>query len=128
MASCHFCNKSTNGKSVEQNDENDMTYYVPACNECKAADEKRRNPTTANKQPWLIDGEALEEWLNTQFANTPYGAVSAKIKEIYNAVQSGRFNVKESEPRKCMACNGSGVYDSHGSPPCGACDGTGFEG
>lgn len=26
---------------------------------------------------------------------------------------------------KCVACNGSGYYDSHGSPPCFACDGTG---
>lgn len=23
--------------------------------------------------------------------------------------------------------NGSRYYDSHGSPPCGACDGTGYE-
>jgi hypothetical protein len=25
----------------------------------------------------------------------------------------------------CAACSGSGVYDDHGSPACGACDGTG---
>lgn len=25
---------------------------------------------------------------------------------------------------KCVACNGSGRYDSHGSPPCGGCEGT----
>lgn len=29
--------------------------------------------------------------------------------------------------RKCVACNGSGRYDNNGSPPCGACDGTGKE-
>jgi DnaJ-class molecular chaperone len=29
--------------------------------------------------------------------------------------------------QKCYACNGSGYYDSNGSPPCGACDGTGLE-
>lgn len=29
--------------------------------------------------------------------------------------------------RKCTACAGSGRYDNHGSPPCGACDGTGKE-
>ena len=29
--------------------------------------------------------------------------------------------------RTCMACNGSGRYDSHRSPKCGACDGTGKE-
>lgn len=28
---------------------------------------------------------------------------------------------------KCTACNGSGHYDSNGSPRCGACDGTGKE-
>lgn len=29
--------------------------------------------------------------------------------------------------RPCTACAGSGYYDSDGSPPCGACDGTGKE-
>lgn len=29
--------------------------------------------------------------------------------------------------RPCYACNGSGRYDSSGSPPCGGCDGTGKE-
>lgn len=29
--------------------------------------------------------------------------------------------------RKCTACNGSGYYDSCGSPPCSGCDGTGKE-
>lgn len=29
--------------------------------------------------------------------------------------------------RKCTACNGSGHYDSDGSPKCGGCDGTGKE-
>jgi DnaJ-class molecular chaperone len=27
--------------------------------------------------------------------------------------------------KPCVACNGSGVYDSFGSPSCGACDGLG---
>lgn len=27
----------------------------------------------------------------------------------------------------CVACNGSGVYDTTGSPKCGSCDGTGKE-
>ena len=27
----------------------------------------------------------------------------------------------------CNACNGSGRYDSHGSPKCQGCDGTGKE-
>jgi DnaJ-class molecular chaperone len=25
----------------------------------------------------------------------------------------------------CVACSGSGIYDNTGSPPCGACEGTG---
>ncbi len=29
--------------------------------------------------------------------------------------------------RNCTACNGSGHYDSNGSPRCGCCDGTGKE-
>jgi hypothetical protein len=29
--------------------------------------------------------------------------------------------------QKCVACNGSGIYDNHGSPKCGACDGLGYE-
>jgi DnaJ-class molecular chaperone len=29
--------------------------------------------------------------------------------------------------KDCTACNGSGYYDSCGSPPCGACEGTGKE-
>lgn len=35
--------------------------------------------------------------------------------------------VKGWKQVNCAACNGSGYYDSHGSPPCGACDGTGKE-
>lgn len=27
----------------------------------------------------------------------------------------------------CTACSGSGFYDSHGSPKCGSCEGTGKE-
>ena len=29
--------------------------------------------------------------------------------------------------RDCSACSGSGYYDHHGSPKCGACNGTGKE-
>ena len=32
-----------------------------------------------------------------------------------------------SVTRPCVACSGSGRYDSNGSPACGACDGTGLE-
>ncbi len=34
---------------------------------------------------------------------------------------------KGTKQRKCICCNGSGRYDHNGSPPCGACDGTGKE-
>jgi DnaJ-class molecular chaperone len=30
-----------------------------------------------------------------------------------------------TESSVCVACNGSGVYDHNGSPPCGSCNGTG---
>jgi DnaJ-class molecular chaperone len=30
-----------------------------------------------------------------------------------------------SRSRTCSACSGSGYYDHDGSPPCGACAGTG---
>jgi len=35
--------------------------------------------------------------------------------------------VKGWKLRPCTACMGSGYYDDHGSPKCGACDGTGKE-
>jgi hypothetical protein len=44
-----------------------------------------------------IDKQKLLEYLNTQFANTHYGAVSAKIKEIYNEINSGVFDLKDSD-------------------------------
>lgn len=33
--------------------------------------------------------------------------------------------IKGWKLHKCLACDGSGYYDHNGSPPCGACDGTG---
>lgn len=35
--------------------------------------------------------------------------------------------VKGWKQRPCVACCGSGIYDSFGSPPCSACNGTGKE-
>ena len=35
--------------------------------------------------------------------------------------------VKGWKEQPCTACNGSGHYDSNGSPKCGACNGTGKE-
>jgi DnaJ-class molecular chaperone len=36
-------------------------------------------------------------------------------------------SVKGWKLKICLACNGSGTYDSGGSPPCGSCNGTGKE-
>lgn len=44
-----------------------------------------------------------------------------KRKEYFEKFEKGWKLVK------CVACNGSGVYDHNGSPPCGSCDGTGKE-
>lgn len=41
-----------------------------------------------------------------------------------NAYFSYQFGWRQ---RDCTACNGSGIYDNDGSPPCGGCDGTGKE-
>jgi len=35
--------------------------------------------------------------------------------------------VTRPKSKSCIACNGSGRYDHNGSPPCGACGGTGIE-
>lgn len=45
----------------------------------------------------------------------------ADRKEYYE-----RF-VKGWKLADCTSCSGSGYYDSNGSPPCGACEGTGKE-
>lgn len=36
-------------------------------------------------------------------------------------------NIHGWKLRNCSACNGSGIYDNNGTPPCAACDGTGKE-
>jgi len=47
-------------------------------------------------------------------------------KKMRAAIALGK-QLAESKPkeRKCYACNGSGHYDTNGSPKCGACGGTG---
>jgi len=49
-------------------------------------------------------------------------------KKMRAAIALGK-QLAESKPkeRKCYACNGSGHYDTNGSPKCGACGGTGKE-
>lgn len=39
-------------------------------------------------------------------------------------IKKGRPASKVPE-KECLACAGSGYYDDHGSPLCGACGGTG---
>lgn len=51
-------------------------------------------------------------------------------KKMRAAIALGR-EMEKAKPKlkdkKCVACNGSGRYDSNGSPKCGACEGTGKE-
>ena len=37
------------------------------------------------------------------------------------------FTEHPRETKVCTACSGSGYYDVDGSPPCGACNGTGYD-
>lgn len=50
-----------------------------------------------------------------------YRERKAARRERYLKYEFGR------KLQACTACNGSGYYDSGGSPKCGACDGTGKE-
>ena len=36
-------------------------------------------------------------------------------------------NIESTKKRLCVACNGSGRYDSNGSPKCSSCGGSGKE-
>lgn len=67
--------------------------------------------------------EALERIIDVLADDT-----SIRAQRINNIIITALSpSGEQKEKRKCMACNGSGHYDSHGSPPCGACDGTGWE-
>ena len=46
-------------------------------------------------------------------------------KKMRKAVAAGLASVTKS--CKCIACNGSGYYDTNGSPKCSSCKGTGKE-
>jgi hypothetical protein len=54
-----------------------------------------------NKQPWLIDGEALETWVKIGIEKME-GILDSQRADAYRKVlvqlQSGRFNAKEAEP------------------------------
>ena len=43
-----------------------------------------------------------------------------------NRVNTTKERKATRESQVCIACNGTGRYDHNGSPPCGSCDGTGF--
>lgn len=52
---------------------------------------------------------------------------SRELKAAWTAMHDFSPSVGAKEPAKCSACGGSGRYDNDGSPPCGACNGTGRE-
>jgi DnaJ-class molecular chaperone len=59
------------------------------------------------------------------------------IKELWSESAMGTFKERKAKRTEqflstfgkklviCSACNGTGYYDSWGSPPCGACGGKG---
>lgn len=62
-----------------------------------------------------------------------FGSESSTGNEMDNrrCIKSVREELlRRLEPQyikvKCVSCNGSGRYDSGGSPPCGACSGRGY--
>lgn len=83
-----------------------------------------------------INKAKLIAWLNEQYAKHKprngydeyHQGMQMMIDYTEQAVEEGLFDVSVAKKAvKCVACNGSGHYDSNGSPPCGACDGTGVE-
>jgi DnaJ-class molecular chaperone len=46
-------------------------------------------------------------------------------KIMRKAIVAGKELAKKMEKKTCVACNGSGRYDSYLSPVCQACNGTG---
>ena len=68
---------------------------------------RKENPYTANASlsgsveskaatPQLINKQHLMDWLDMKANEQHYGAVYAKIVEIFNEVKSGRFDHKEA--------------------------------
>jgi undecaprenyl pyrophosphate synthase len=51
----------------------------------------------------------------------------ALLKEKNEVIHVYEEKKEKQDEKICVACGGSGVYDTFGSPPCGACDGAGFE-
>lgn len=50
----------------------------------------------------------------------------SSLKKIIDLVDSIKYDSTMIESAICTACNGSGRYDSKGSPKCGSCRGRGL--
>ena len=48
-------------------------------------------------------------------------------KKMKKAIAQAKEQTNRYKRLKCVACNGSGRYDTTGSPKCGSCNGTGME-
>lgn len=48
-----------------------------------------------------------------------------ELEKVLGLIDSLKFDSSLIESEACTACNGSGRYDSNGSPKCGACRGCG---
>ncbi|WP_341744693.1 hypothetical protein [Azonexus hydrophilus] len=46
-------------------------------------------------------------------------------KKMRQAIALGKKLVEGKQSEPCVACNGSGRYDTAGSPKCSACNGSG---
>lgn len=49
------------------------------------------------------------------------------LKQSVALLKEKNEKEENQDEKTCVACGGSGVYDTFGSPPCGACNGTGVE-
>ncbi len=63
------------------------------------------------------------------FVDTPIQAAKVSFMTTYQdrkAERTARYHREHGlKLITCTACNGSGIYDNHGTPPCGCCGGTG---
>jgi len=68
-------------------------------------------------------------WRETRQSELRRQLTFARTGEERKALRVSFHNETERgwKERPCSACMGSGHYDNHGAPPCGACDGTGRE-
>lgn len=77
---------------------------------------------------WYADPEHYDSEMHCRHCSGQrWSADYSLVDRDSGAMARELLKVLDPQPKKCMACNGSGRYDSTGSPPCGACNGTGFE-